>query len=796
MSDDSVYIKIINETDSTLGLKRFDAPCGYWASLPNFIGARSTANAHLKDKVGFYGSEGTFAYYVSPDHTKVENHLFEAYQTCPYGEVNEVQVKQKPEPKAVFLTSWRARSGNNDWVDEDVQKGGHPVHVEYTIKYNTKRFKFKIMHIDAYSGHPVRNSRNELIVGNHRLWDREDPSTWVDHDKGSFQPNVFPYDFLFPVPESSLLKVTIRPVDPELIGAEGIIYGIVNGHQKIMQSGFFFIEAESNVEVHVITPQNSSIPFSWNANVQWVMELRVPKNGVDCVAPCETRLELYWITKELHRALKPGIPISLLRQALLPSAGASHFGVHRKGGNFMYSRYALATETGAFGSLETDVNCMDQAAMLELFLSLGPTRYSWLLQDPFGFIKPTRLVGIPGLCNNPFYGTDITLKNLEPNDERRRPFGLHVYNGYSVPDRKFDKDNDGVYDACGGPYVGEKNAQQFLDSSIDKDTKLYKTFRFSPGTKENIEEGGGVTGIDGQTFQAPVINRSLLPERIRSLIQQPALTTPRRVAQQNWVRLSEWINSVLGEDFRILFAQISASGTSTQASWLVAGSQNLKLNLDLHVVTRVADDGSLNEERSFDAAFDHLASILMSTDRDPQEIWTQGSLNEYGVCSVQYADCIPAGRFVLVSGNAIVDIRGASSSAALLPLAHSLLAHTTVELEDPVPFAMPVVSHHFLEVPEARRRDATHTVKGTDVEFLIHCDVDARLAAASAHVADYGILFSKCDVVYAEGRDSSAVKFTFITRELGTHEVELYFSEWSMMACRTKKITVDVVSDD
>ncbi|KAL5480151.1 hypothetical protein ACEPAI_1421 [Sanghuangporus weigelae] len=289
------------------------------------------------------------------------------------------------------------------------------------------------------------------------------------------------------------------------------------------------------------------------------------------------------------------------------------------------------------------------------------------------------------------------------------------------------------------------------------------------------------------------IVQSLLPEHIQSLIQQPDVTNPRPFSQKSWAQLPEWVTTVLGEDARILFGQVSVNGTFAQASWLVAGSQNLQLKLDFHAETRVDDIGNLDEERSFDAARDHLASIPMSTDRDPQEVWAQDGLNEYGVCSVQYADIISGGRVVLVSGNAVVDRRGASSTNALLPLVHALLTHTTVE--SPAPRAVPSVLDYFVEVPEMSRGDADHIVKGTDVEFCIHCDVDARIATASAHVADYGILFNKCDVVDVEGGKSSTVAFTFITRELGAHEVELYFAEWSTMVCGTKKITVVVVPD-
>ncbi|KAL5522283.1 hypothetical protein ACEPAF_2140 [Sanghuangporus sanghuang] len=827
--DDSVYIRIINDTNSRLTLDASDAAHGYWLTLPSSIEPQTSVAAQLKDSTGFYGSEGTFTYYVAPDHTNVENHLFKTYQTCPYGSANsnEIKVTNVPDPKAVFLVSWRAHSADNDWIDGGVQESGHPVYVEYTIKFNPKRFRFRVMHIDAISGHPVRNSKDQLIVGKHRLWDSNNPSSYIDDDKGSLQPNVFPYTFSSSVPSSSSLKVTIRPVDLELLGAECYIYGIVNG-DKIMQSDYFFIKTENTVDVHIITPQSSDRPFSWNASVQWAMELRVPQNGVDCIQPNESRLELYWISKQLHRALSSGIPISLLRH-IVPSeasgsspspaqlstrnsqwnilvtrdvfgncskeydvnTGAPHFGLFTQGGNFDYSLYSLHDDTGAFGSLFRTVNCYDQAAMLELFLSIGPSSSSWLLQQPFGFIKQTYLVGIPYPCNNPFYGTDTSRRMVNINDPGRSWFDNHVYNGYSKP---FDRNDDGTYDACGGPHEGEENAQEFLDSSIDTDTTLYHAHGFNPGTVANIQDGYGVLTIDGQPPSPANIDLSLLPERIRELIQKPSVASSSSVSQKDWARLPEWVGTVLGENAKVLFGQIRASGTSAQASWLVAGVQDLQLKLDINVETRVDSNGDLDVERSLDAARSYLASVLQSLQRDPDEVWIQSGLDEYGESSVQYADNIAAGRAVLMSGNTIVDIRGASSSTALLPLARTLLNHTTVE--GPIPRVVPFVSDYFFEVPEASRGDADHTVKGTDIEFVIHCEVNARIASASAYVADNGALLSKYEVTDVEGGNSSAVALTFITREVGSHEMALYFAEWSTMACGTKMITVDVVPDD
>ncbi|KAL5500831.1 hypothetical protein ACEPAH_9218 [Sanghuangporus vaninii] len=350
-----------------------------------------------------------------------------------------------------------------------------------------------------------------------------------------------------------------------------------------------------------------------------------------------------------------------------------------------------------------------------------------------------------------------------------------------------------AYCACGGPHEGQENAQQFIHSSIDTVTTLYQIYRdLRPGTPGDIREKDGVVMIDELRPSPQNADLSLLPERIRDLIQRPSEARPRPFSQKDWPQLPEWIGTIL-EDARVFLGQTRASGTSAQALWLVAGIQDLQLKLDIHAETRVDDNGSLDEVRSCDAARDYLASILVSIERDPQEVWTQSSLNEYGEISVQYAENIPAGRVILISGNIVVDIRGASSSTALLPLVQTLLAHTTVE--GPILRAVPSVSDYFFEVLETSRGDADHIVKGTDVEFLIHCIVDARIAVSNAHVTDYGILLSKYEVVDVEGENNSAIAFTFIARELGSHEVELYFSEWSTMVCGTKKITVEVVSD-
>ncbi|KAL5480174.1 hypothetical protein ACEPAI_1444 [Sanghuangporus weigelae] len=202
--------------------------------------------------------------------------------------------------------------------------------------------------------------------------------------------------------------------------------------------------------------------------------------------------------------------------------------------------------------------------------------------------------------------------------------------------RKTCARDDGTYDACGGPHEGEENAQQFLNSSIDTDTTLYPVRGFNPGTVANIQDGDGVITIDGLPRSVPNIDISLLPERIRDLIQKRSAASPSSVSQKDWAHLPEWVETALalGENAKVLFGQTRASDASAQASWLVAGVQDLQLKLDIHVETRVDANGDLDVKSSLDAARNYFASVLQNLQRNLDEVWMQSGLDEYGESSV------------------------------------------------------------------------------------------------------------------------------------------------------------------
>ena len=89
----------------------------------------------------------------------------------------------------------------------------------------------------------------------------------------------------------------------------------------------------------------------------------------------------------------------------------ANFGVYDQGGNFWQEFYLLVNDNDQLGTLYQSVNCMDQAAMLELSCSLlgSSSSTSWLYQHPFRYINTTYLVGIRAGAgpltnvNNPFF---------------------------------------------------------------------------------------------------------------------------------------------------------------------------------------------------------------------------------------------------------------------------------------------------------------------------------------------------------------------------------------------------------
>jgi len=153
--------------------------------------------------------------------------------------------------------------------------------------------------------------------------------------------------------------------------------------------------------------------------------------------------------------------------------GAPRYGVDYDGGMFDLGLYLLRKHR--------DCNCYDQAAAVQALAGAVGVASAWLFLDPFGYIRPTNLVGV-GLCNNPFFRGNESLKLVPPDSERRTAFGNHAFAvTYGAK----------AVDACAKPHLATETIPEYLADSIDTTRSLYGRWS-RPGRPEDIRPKVGV----------------------------------------------------------------------------------------------------------------------------------------------------------------------------------------------------------------------------------------------------------------------------------------------------------------
>ncbi|KAF8151005.1 hypothetical protein B0H34DRAFT_678719 [Crassisporium funariophilum] len=686
---------------------------------------------------------------------------------------------------------------------------------------------FQILKITAYSDHPVRNSVGKLIFGHHVLWEGDNLG---QDDKGSLAPNIFSYDFISPLASKASLQITIKAIHSGHVGGEYRLCGALDA-TRIIESDLFTVgsKGEITMAAHVIEPVRSAVPFSWNAEVSWSLGHKGTGRKIDCAYPRTTQLELYFISDDIHEiflAGRSGVPVELLRnefpslfhdRGLVPDTsksqtgavvvdparnkeatqqaygnyskkydttfGKSHFGMSNIGGKFNYGYYIEAGPNGQAGSLHAIVNCYDQAAMVQVLGRFGTAKPSWLFQRPYGYITATQLVGIPSLCNNPFFSSNQSPQNIGINDLRRTAFGNHVFNGLLS---QFDPKNDRIYDACAGPHLGTEAPLAYLAVAIDKVTDLYQVDGTEPGAVSNITQHRGVTTLlrasdSTMTGTSPAGSNLGL----ESLIEKAAVDNPKPLSQVHWHDVTQWVKSVLKERCNIAFQEIDIGSRAVEALWHLTGVDGVdgdELVVRVRVETCIGNDQKLDIRRSSSAALDHLRFQLKNT---------QPPFGDFAQYSLQYATGLPQGRILLVSGNHMIEFSGGSSSSALEPVVRVLLTHTTVD--KPFSLDIPQITHHHFEIPEGSRGHASNIVKGIGSTFTVECQLDQVIAAGTTEVNDFGLLLSECTIRSNTANATSAVSFAFVTRKLGTHTVDLHFATAMALTSNSKRVQVTVV---
>ena len=161
------------------------------------------------------------------------------------------------------------------------------------------------------------------------------------------------------------------------------------------------------------------------------------------------------------------------------TGGASFFDARQRStSNFSVVNYA-------FKQQET-VNCYDQAAAVQSLSGAVGAVIGWIFMQPYGYINPTSLVGVKGICNNPFYLADpphnTNLPHIAATDPRRTAFYNHAYCSLA----------GNIFDACAGPHLGTENLDQYISAAIDHKTALNASSSMYPGTAASANSYPGV----------------------------------------------------------------------------------------------------------------------------------------------------------------------------------------------------------------------------------------------------------------------------------------------------------------
>ncbi|KAI4864339.1 hypothetical protein F4820DRAFT_449176 [Hypoxylon rubiginosum] len=317
MPNRTLHIRLFNKTSEHLVFNRSETTSNLrsnWKGVPQTIPPYGDANFVIVSPPN-RETEGSITFDVKTDVDDIPRACVKAWARCSFFRRTNKFHLDPIQPKAVYVTSFRGRVGKNGWRHNSVAPRGSPISIECSIEYATNRYRFQLVEIAAKSDIPVRNSRDELVSGTHYLWRSDSAADWADDNRGSYAPNVFAYKSDSPVTEAGHLDVTIKPLDIELVGAEVIVYGSIDGI-RTLRTDNFYVKTMRNVTVsaYVIDPTCTTSSFSKNADIAWSMELCQSLRGVLPVGPSETHLELYWL-KIADRSFCDGlpVPVELLR---------------------------------------------------------------------------------------------------------------------------------------------------------------------------------------------------------------------------------------------------------------------------------------------------------------------------------------------------------------------------------------------------------------------------------------------------------------------------------------------------
>ncbi|GJJ03321.1 hypothetical protein RugamoR64_38590 [Duganella rhizosphaerae] len=512
-----------------------------------------------------------------------------------------------------------------------------------------------------------------------------------------------------------------------------------SGHtQSVLQLGMTLGPEFQNISIHMLGVWNGAVVFqsdSSNGSVgAWSPQAHLLNTvpGLARVAGdfgwyvvnevdgsqsylATTRLELTWIYQE-PADFYNGISQSLVLRPLFAQlngatmadivanvADYAYFGFNKTydvqagGPHFVAGPYGGSFQLGQYLSLGTQqqVNCYDQAGIVQILLGSLGLPSAWAYMNPFGFINTTDLIGT-GLCNNPFYGSNNTTPVVSENDPYRTSFGNHAFVLF----------NNMVIDACAGPHTGAESLNAYINAAIDTQTTL-------PGNTGTAADVSDEAGISSLSMALPASEdpeyigslKKLLGPRDRLLAALPDST-----ALVNWAQLMQDLRS----DFQLTLVHHGAIAATdgVLASWLLEREQAV---LEVRVFRAKNRLVALSRAIDYLAAFQHdPAACLMPAP-------------SFGAAGLQTADqslviFIHRNAFVVVSGMGIGAGAIASRIHAALdgaPLVPHTIGYQTTRL------SLNVGDRRAL----ARDQQTTHSLTGNAIRIAARDHQELQIVA-------------------------------------------------------------------
>ncbi|KAG6826066.1 hypothetical protein H0H87_008069, partial [Tephrocybe sp. NHM501043] len=391
---------------------------------------------------------------------------------------------------------------------------------------------------------------------------------------------------------------------------------------------------------------------------------------------------------------------------------------------------------------------------------------------------------------------------LAPTSPNRTRFGCHVFLGNSTPNMWSYGSDNGIYDACSGPAIGDRNLQQYIDCSIDNAENSRRRYRI-------IDQGQVLIGYGAYSIEYPApypperdSNSSLFfePEAVSRLVNASIVNSTRSLAHVDWLRLPTWLKFTLGDSWDVYYKEIHVGKTGARAYWRISDTRTAgdgHISVEVLVSSAVAEDGKLDIKESATLTRQHVSDLIRATQRD--DAWEIGNISSFGAC-LQHAGHIAHGRIVLVVGNIVMDISGLSSTEVLLPTAHKLFKQTAVK--EPVNPTLPTVP--ILEMQEVNvnngdagvarvLEDGTIRIDGLHTRFSVVFTVDCAVGSARGGCDGAGILFDEYKA--KETETGGGLEVFFIANEIGRHRVRVCVAEAHTLLAASFDLEVEVVHD-